>query len=202
MGLTVVLMAGGAAAQVAPEGGSRLVPAHASEELASAQVVAFQSTEGRRSRRARGLESVVRFGSDYTLPAGNRVSEVVVMSGRATIDGEVTGDLVVVVGAATLSSSASVGGDLVVVGGNLSVADGAVADGDLVVVGGSFEAPPNFVPGGEQVLVGFPVGRINVEAALPWLISDPVDYVRGRPQANAANTRTTTRIRPSARRAL
>ena len=118
----------------------------------------------------RNGEEVVRVGSDYTLPAGDQVDEVVVVMGTATIDGRVDGDLVVVLGEARLGPTAVVEGDVVVVGGSLVVQSGAAARRDLVVVGGGLDAPPDFMAGGEQVVVGFRALGDRVRGLLPWLM--------------------------------
>ena len=113
--------------------------------------------------------SVVRIGADYTVRAGETVREVVLIAGSAIIEGDVEGDVVVVLGVATLASAARVGGDFVVVGGSATVAPGAVVTRDVVVVGGELDAPPGFAPGGEQVTVA-PFGVLDgVVAVVPWL---------------------------------
>lgn len=96
---------------------------------------------------------VVRFGSDYTLPAGESVDELVVFAASAAIRGAVEGDAVVIGGSAEIAGTGSVEGDFVVIGGGATVAPGASVDGDLVVIGGTVEAPPGFAPGGELVSV-------------------------------------------------
>jgi len=71
-----------------------------------------------RSRRA-----ALRIGQDYRLRAGDEVRDVVMIAGNATIEGRVDQDVVVVLGAVRIGST-------------------AVIEGELVVVGGGFEAPP------------------------------------------------------------
>ena len=125
---------------------------------------------------------VVRFGSDYTLTAGESVDELVVFAASAAIRGAVEGDAVVIGGSAELAGTGSVEGDFVVIGGGATVAPGASVDGDLVVIGGTVEAPPGFAPGGELVSVaggpaafvvpfltrGVLTGRVIVPD-LPWM---------------------------------
>ena len=94
---------------------------------------------------------VVRFGSDYTLQAGERVDELVVFAASATIRGAVEGDAVVIGGSAELAATGRVEGDFVVIGGGATIASGASVDGDVVVIGGRVETPAGFVPGGELV---------------------------------------------------
>ncbi len=118
--------------------------------------------------RRRGMGPVVRVGDSYTLRAGDRVREVVVIAGSATIEGEVAGDVVVVVGTARLAGTSVVGGDFVVVGGSATIESGAVVDRDLVVVGGGLDVPPEFSPGGEQIAIGALGSAVPFDAMVPW----------------------------------
>ena len=49
---------------------------------------------------------VLRVWQDYVLPAGREARNVVVISGNATINGEIDGDLIVVLGSARLANTA------------------------------------------------------------------------------------------------
>ena len=111
----------------------------------------------------------VRIFQDYSLGAGESTHDVAVIVGNADISGHVTGDMVVVLGTARLSSTASVDGDFVVVGGTAVAASGATVGGDAFVLGGGLEAPDDFKPRGESIIVGSASlgGRLN--AFLPWL---------------------------------
>ena len=116
-----------------------------------------------------GAEPVVVIGGDYTLAAGERVEEVVVISGSATVEGEVDGDLVVVMGDVTIADTGRVEGDFVVVVGSATIEPGAVIERDLVVVAGGLDAPPGFRAGGEQVVVIGGLGAADrFGAILPW----------------------------------
>jgi uncharacterized RDD family membrane protein YckC len=114
----------------------------------------------------RNPRPVVRFGQNYTVPAGETVREIVVISGSVTINGRVERDVVVVLGSARLGSTAVVGGSLVAVTGALTVEPGARVEGDLVVVAGGIDAPADFVPGGEHVVIG---ATSETRALLPWI---------------------------------
>jgi hypothetical protein len=115
-------------------------------------------------------DEVVRVGSDYSLAAGERIRELVVVMGSGRVDGHVAGDVVVILGEARIGPTAVIEGDLVVVGGSLTVAGGATASRDVVVVGGAIDAPPAFMPGGEQVIIGFKALGDSVRGFLPWLM--------------------------------
>lgn len=116
-----------------------------------------------------GEESAVAVGGDQLVPAGTRVEDVVTVGGSATIEGEVDGDAVTVMGDVTLTGTARVEGDFVVVFGSATIEPGAVVEGDAVAVAGSLDAPPGFRPGGEQVVVmgGFG-GADGFGAITPW----------------------------------
>ncbi len=94
--------------------------------------------------------SIARLNSDFVLPAGEEVDDVVVVGGDVVIEGTVRGDLACVFGDARLGSDARVAGDLAVVWGSLTVDPGAEVEGDMVTIGGSTIAPPGFTAGGDQ----------------------------------------------------
>ena len=115
-----------------------------------------------RSRRA-----AVRIGQDYRLRAGDDVRDVVMIAGNATIEGRVDQDVVVVLGAVRIGSTAVIDQNLVVIGGSTVVEPGAIVNRDLVVVGGGFEAPPEFMPGGEHIVIGTMMGG-QLESLGTW----------------------------------
>jgi uncharacterized RDD family membrane protein YckC len=121
------------------------------------------------ARAAASRRDVVRIAQDYTLSSGDGVSEAVVILGRATIEGRVYGDVVVILGAVQLASTAVIDGDLVVVGGGTAVTTGAQVYGDLVVVGGGYDAPAEFAPGGEHVVIGPAMLGGRLDALVPWI---------------------------------
>jgi uncharacterized RDD family membrane protein YckC len=111
---------------------------------------------------------VIRVWQDYVLRTNDRVHGVLVVSGNATIDGLVEGDLVVLLGSARLSSTAMVRGSLVVVAGNATVADGAEVRQDLVIIGGALDAPAGFSPGDEHIVIGTPSLGERLRSIVPW----------------------------------
>jgi uncharacterized RDD family membrane protein YckC len=110
-----------------------------------------------------------RLGQDYRLQPGETVREVVVISGAATIEGTVQGDVVVVVGRVRLGSTAIIHGNLTVVGGSLDIESGADVRRELVVVGGGFNAPPEFSAGGQHVVIGDSLIGHRIDAIVPWI---------------------------------
>lgn len=130
---------------------------------------AGSSEVGRTAGHRAGGDEVVRVGTSYTLPAGERRDQVVVVMGTATVDGHVAGDVVVVLGDLRLGPSAIVDGNIVVAGGSVGVREGASAHSDVVVIGGTLDAPSLFTPGGEQVVIGFKALGDGARGMLPWL---------------------------------
>lgn len=112
---------------------------------------------------------VFRLGEGYRLPAGESVSEVVVVSGSAVIEGTVERDVVVVVGRLRLASTAVIYGQLTVVGGSLDIEPGADVRRELVVIGGAFNAPPEFSAGGQHVVIGQSLIGNRIDAVVPWV---------------------------------
>jgi uncharacterized RDD family membrane protein YckC len=112
---------------------------------------------------------VFRLGTDYTLHAGDSVREAAIVFGNATIEGHVRDTVVVVLGTATLASSAIIDRDLVVVGGRATVAPGARVGGDLAVIAAGLDAPPDFAPQGQQVIIGTASLGGRFDAISSWL---------------------------------
>jgi uncharacterized RDD family membrane protein YckC len=173
--LVATLLVGGVAAQTTtPDPSSS---AQASRETtpppSSTQAPETSPTDGQQDfeqpfRRYRG-RPVVRIGQDHLVRASEVVRDVVVISGSATVEGRLEGDLVVVLGSATLAPTAVVEGDVVVVSGDANVASGAVVGRDLVVVGGALNAPADFAPGGDQVVVGARLLGYDFRGIVPWV---------------------------------
>lgn len=129
----------------------------------------LDNAEAQPTPRTSPDRTAFRLGSDYTLMPDDVVDDVVMIAGSATIEGHVTGDLVVVAGSAHLTRTAVVDGDVVIVGGSAAVEAGANVDRDFVVVMGALEAPSDFRPGGEQTVVGPLIVGDGLRAVVPWL---------------------------------
>jgi uncharacterized RDD family membrane protein YckC len=120
-------------------------------------------------RELRFARPIVRVAQDFTLAAGDVVRQVNSVFGDVTLEGRVTGDVLVIIGSARVSRTAVVDGSLVVIAGGVVVEDGAAVHRDLVVVGGALDAPPGFSPGGDHVAVGTPALGAGMREVLPWL---------------------------------
>jgi uncharacterized RDD family membrane protein YckC len=93
------------------------------------------------SRRSYRDRTVI--GDNATIAEGDAVNDLTVVGGNAEINGQVRGDLVVVLGSVSLGTNAEVRGELVVVGGELTAPPEAKIGGDRVVIG----ADHAFIPG-------------------------------------------------------
>ena len=113
--------------------------------------------------------SVLRIGQKYELKQGETVHEVVSVFGPASIDGNVRGDITVVLGTVTIGPNASIEGSLVAIGGNVTVQSGAAVRSDLIVVGGGLDAPPTFAPGRQHVAIGATAIADRLADAIPWI---------------------------------
>jgi len=119
----------------------------------------------RESKRARkggkSKPDAVRTG-DYTLKAGERAQEVVVLRGNATLEaGSTAQQVVAVIGSVTLGEGVSVDGDVVAVLGDIHVRPGARVGGDAVSVGGKLVIEEGAEVEGQQVSVDVPgIGSI------------------------------------------
>lgn len=110
----------------------------------------------------------VRVGQDFTLREGETAGDVVVIMGNATIDGTAHGDVVVVLGTVRMGGKAVIDGDFVTVGGSVRVEDGARVERDFTVVGGRADLPPDFAPGGQRVTVASGPFGLRFERFLPF----------------------------------
>lgn len=112
--------------------------------------------------------SIERVGADVHVASGERVRELVVVFGDATIEGTVARDVAVILGTLHLAGTADVGGDVALIGGDLVVDSGAVVEGDLAVIGGSGDIPATFSPGGDQVVLGPGLPFQKLGGVVPW----------------------------------
>lgn len=112
---------------------------------------------------------VVRIGQGYTLRAGERAGDVVVIGGDAQIDGQVDGDLVVILGTLRVGASAVLDQQVTTVAGHVTVAPGATLRRDIVVVGGGLDAPEGIRSRRGQVIIDPSLLGMHVGGVLPWV---------------------------------
>ncbi|TBR21875.1 RDD family protein [bacterium] len=111
--------------------------------------------------------SIVAFGRDVTLEAGQSAKEVVVIGGSAKVLGSVRDSVVVVGGDLVLDGP--VGRDAVVVLGSSRLEPAARVGGDAVAVGGTLEIDPAAEVRGDRQEVSFAARFGQVGNAFGWL---------------------------------
>ena len=112
---------------------------------------------------------VIRIAQDYILPEGETVTDVRVIFGNATIDGQVDGDVLVVFGTARLGPKSMVEGTIAVIGGSADAAPGASVRQDVVVIGGTLNAPSGFDHDGDHVVIGSEWLGGMLSGIVPWV---------------------------------
>lgn len=98
------------------------------------------------------LREVVEVGKDVVIKAGEKVSHVVVVFGSLTLDGDVESDVVVVGGRAKVNGK--VGGQLVAPLCTLELGPSAEIHGDLIAVLGELKQDPQAKVEGERIEFG------------------------------------------------
>lgn len=162
-------------------------PAEPPEPPEEPEPVADESTEGseakpkRRAKRRTQRDTHVSVGSSLVIEENEVYREVVLMSGRLQVDGEVDGDATVVLGSAHVTGK--IDGSLVVVGGSVYLDSTAFVDGEVVSVGGLVRREPGAEVDGEITQVGLgdsiEVGDLSLDFGWPgalWPDSDAFDF--------------------------
>ena len=96
-------------------------------------------------------------GEDFTLPEGVTVKSIVTAGGNATVNGNVSGDVVTMGGDVTVHQSGVIAGSLVTMGGNANI-EGTVQK-DLVTMGGDARLQNGAKISGDVVTMGGNVAR-------------------------------------------
>jgi hypothetical protein len=130
-----------------------------------------------RAEDARGIatEDQIVFVGTATVPRGQRVGEVVVFSGRVTVNGVVTGDVVVLEGPVTVTGQ--VNGSVIAADGIVRLAESARVGGDVfssdsvllrtgAKVGGETRSGVRFSFEGPLVALGKLLGPIAVSVSV------------------------------------
>ena len=101
-------------------------------------------------------------GSTVHVKAGQKTQSVLAVLGDATVEGEVNGDVLVLLGDTRLASNAVVNGSVIVVGGTAEVSPQAKVTGDFLVLAGKLKELSDssankpghiFKPGGKKEVV-------------------------------------------------
>jgi cytoskeletal protein CcmA (bactofilin family) len=121
------------------------------------------------------LEDQIVFAGSVTVPRGQRVGEVVVFSGRVTVNGVVAGDVVVLEGPVTVTGQ--VNGSVIAADGDVRLAESARVGGDVfssdsvlarpgAKVGGESRSGVRFSCEGPLVTLGKLLGPIAVSVSV------------------------------------
>jgi hypothetical protein len=113
------------------------------------------------SPTARGTDRTV-FGESLTVRKDEIVHTLTVVGGTVTIEGTVTGDLVVAGGSARIRDGGKVVGDATAFGGSIHVEKGGRVKGDVGVVGGSLKRDEGSFVGGDVVNSADEKGHVSV----------------------------------------
>lgn len=128
----------------------------------------------RHTRERSPARDQIAVGGNLVVKPDETIADGIVVGGTGTIDGNVKGDLIVVLGQAKLGPTANVAGDLIVVGGSTDIDPEARVAGDNIVVG---SAPIQGIPGWLQwpkdwFLKGFLLGRpLPHQVVGSWVIA-------------------------------
>jgi uncharacterized RDD family membrane protein YckC len=144
-------------------------------EKADAPAVWAEEEAPKKSRSSRRHRDRTVIGDKATVAEGDSVNDLVVIAGDAEINGQVRGDLVVILGNVTMGTNAEVRGEVVVVGGELTAPPGVRIDGDRVVIG----AEHAFIPGLEGLQrpvewlarIGMTARPFPYQYAWSWIIA-------------------------------
>ena len=81
----------------------------------------------------------VSFGKDVTVTEGDTANDIVCIACSVTLQGDVHGDIVTVLGGIKAEGSREISGDVVALGGDVILPGSSTLQGDLVVVGGDLD---------------------------------------------------------------
>lgn len=117
----------------------------------------------------------VSMGKDIVISDGDTASDVVCIACSVVVQGNVSGDVVSVLGSVRIEDAKHISGDLATVGGDVSLDGGSSVQGSLVVVGGDLDlAPEATVRGDREVFPGrawllLPIAPLLIFIGIVWL---------------------------------
>ena len=115
-------------------------------------------------------------GSDITVHEGETVGDIACVFCSVHVQGDVSGDVAVVLGSLTVDSGRKINGDVAIVGGDLSLADDAEIGGDASIIAGDANlAAGSTIHGSRTVLPGrlwllVPFAPLLILIGIIWLI--------------------------------
>jgi hypothetical protein len=81
----------------------------------------------------------VSFGKNITVTEGDPANDIVCVACSVTLQGDVHGDIVTVLGSVRAEGSREISGDMVALGGDVILPGSSTLQGDLVVIGGDLD---------------------------------------------------------------
>ena len=125
---------------------------------------------------AKGDNDRVSIGSDITVAEGETASDLVCVFCSIRIHGDVSGDVVAILGNVTVDPGRGIHGDTAVIGGDLNLGEGASVGGDVSVVAGDASlASGATIHGSQSILPGrfwllLPIIALLIPIGIVWLI--------------------------------
>ncbi len=110
----------------------------------------------------------VSIGSDITVAEGETVSDIVCVFCSIRVHGDVSGDVVALLGSVTVDAGRGIRGDTAIMGGDLNLGEGASVGGDVSVMAGDANLASGATIGGSRAI--FPGRFWLLLPLLPLLI--------------------------------
>ncbi|MBB5059240.1 hypothetical protein HDF16_003963 [Granulicella aggregans] len=117
----------------------------------------------------------VSFAKNITVTEGDPANDIVCIACSVTLQGDVHGDIVTVLGGIKAEGSRAISGDVVALGGDVILPASSTLQGDLVVIGGDLDLGPEAsVHGDRSVFPGrawifLPFAPLLILVGIVWL---------------------------------
>jgi hypothetical protein len=117
----------------------------------------------------------VSFGNNITVTESDPANDIVCIACSVTLQGDVHGDIVTILGSIKAEGSHEISGDAVALGGDVTLPGSSTLQGDLVVIGGDLDLGPEAsVHGDRSVFPGrawilLPFAPLLILIGIVWL---------------------------------
>jgi|SRR5579871_146350 len=125
---------------------------------------------------AKGDNDRVSVGSDITVAEGETVGDIVCAFCSVRIHGDVSGDVVALLGSVTVDAGRSIHGDTAIMGGDLNLGEGSSVGGDVSIMAGDANlASGSTIRGSQSIFPGrfwllLPLLPLLIPIGIIWLI--------------------------------
>ncbi|RSL17800.1 hypothetical protein EDE15_3349 [Edaphobacter aggregans] len=125
---------------------------------------------------AKGDNDRVSVGSDITVAEGETVGDIVCAFCSVRIHGDVSGDVVALLGSVTVDAGRSIHGDTAIMGGDLNLGEGSSIGGDVSIMAGDANlASGSTIRGSQSIFPGrfwllLPLLPLLIPIGIIWLI--------------------------------